>query len=337
VQQARQLQDGYYRSAAWRSGYEWRMDDAMALASGATTAEADAAAAAAVPHYSWQDTATARAFIEANKKLEERKARILAGEILDDPANGTGTTAATSQQQRRQTPSQQQQQQSQQPVSPSQAASNPSNRVPDSLDQFHAEATTSGSNGHVSPFHQTQQPQQQQFQNSGFGDQQQFSNNGYQLTHFGGGGNFGTSNGASTTRSTRRRNAGEPVAVLAGVPVTARQFQRPNETAASRTLAAQGALTARSRAPVRSTDGANFQLRGAGALPTHRATTHGTLMRLAATSQSHNGASKGVIAQDPLAHQSNWDLSSWGADVQRNLARAKGTLATQRPQPAGTR
>jgi hypothetical protein len=305
------------------------MDDAMALASGATTAEADAAAAAAVPHYSWQDTATARAFIEANKKLEERKARILAGEVLDDAADANGASAAISQQQRRQTPSQQQQ--SQLPTSASLAASNSSttqqsNRMPDSLDKFHAEATI-GSNGHVSRFNQTQQQQQQQF-----------SHNGFQLTQFGGGDSFGMSNGASTARSTRRRNAGEPVAVLAGVPVTARQFQRPNETAASRTLAAQGALTARSRAPVRSTGGANFQLRGAGALPTHRATTHGTLMRLAAgATQSPNGRSGRIVVQDPLAHQSNWDLSSWGADVQRNLAGAKGTLATQRPRPAGTR
>jgi len=327
VQQARLLQASYFHSAAWRSGYEWRRDDALALASGATTAEADAAAAAKAPHYSWQDTATAKAFIAAQKEVEERKARTLAGENPD---------ALTASQRRTPQPTERVQQHDLQ--AQPQRPPNPVAR--DSLDDFSASGGTRGatqqqpldSTANLRPFHSA----------SPFGgdsyDQQQPSVSGqpndYQLTQYG---HNGVASSATTGRSRGRRSAaaGEPVAVLAGVPVHARQFHHLEGAAAPGAVGSpngsQAGRGGRSGAvgATRGAGSANFPLRGAGALPTHRATTRSALLRLAAQSGDATVAAHSV---DPVAHPSNWDLAGWGAGVERNLASAKGTLAVQRPR-----
>lgn len=286
------LQEGYYRSSAWRSEYEWRRESERP--------QAQAEAAGPAPHFAWMNTPTARRLIEATKAHELKRAKLFAGQG-DEFSN-----PITDEKQQPQS----QQAQQQQHCRPA----NPVAR--DTLDEFAAAGT-----------HQQLQPQPQQpfHSPSPFGQaaafpaasagssQQQFSGS---QTQRGGGGD-------SNAASRQMHLAGCPIS-----PRSTRVLPLPLTSRVSGPLSPRGGpveldRTARGSAHSKAGYSSNFHLRGAGALPTHAATTRRALHRLS------EGHSSGVTPACEI------DWSEWARSMEKKLAQSKGTLATARTKPAG--
>lgn len=272
------------RSSAWRSEYEWRRESERPQAQHET--------AAPEPHYAWQNTPTARRLIEATAAHELKRAKLFAGQG-DEFSNPT--------------------EEKQQAQSQSQASQRPANPLArDTLDEFSAAS-------------QQQQQQQQHFHSpSPFGQAaaadsatQQFSPRGGSQTQRGGGG------GSNATRQMH----------LAGCPISPRSTRvlplpLSSRAGASGPLSPRGGpveldRTARGSANSKAGYSSNFHLRGAGALPTHAATTRRALHRLS------EGHSAGVTPACEI------DWSDWARNMEKKLAQSKGTLATGRGKPMG--
>ena len=275
------------RSSAWRSEYEWRRESERDLPQ--TQHES------AKPHYAWMNTPTARRLIEATAAHELKRAKLFAGQG-DEFSNPT--------EEKQQASSQSQSQQQFRPANP---------LARDSLDEFSAASQ------------QQQQPQQPFHSPSPFGEAapsshaadaaQQFSPRGGSQTQRGGGG----------SNATRQMH-------LAGCPISPRSTRGlplplSSRAGASGPLSSRGGpveldRTARGSANSKAGYSSNFHLRGAGALPTHAATTRRALHRLSA------GHAAGVTPACEI------DWSEWARSMEKKLAQSKGTLATGRGKPA---
>ena len=262
VQRAQLLADNYWTSAAWRSSFEWRRDDERAAAAAAAAGREPPQAVA--PHYMWQDTATARAFIKAKQQLEETKEAM----SHDD----------------------QQPLQQQPPPRPSASLSR------DSLDDLSttaASATRRADDGTLSLGSRSSLGVSQTGASAGGVQQQQQQQQ------------------QQSAASTSPPHTSPATNTLAGFPFSARPHAAP--TAAAPTGSPQSQHRPRSSG--------RFPLRGAGALPTHRATTGASRSRLAA-----DAAARGVPAQADL------DWSAWARAVQRAM-HPKPTKETAHGRP----
>lgn len=244
MQRAHLLAANYWTSAAWRSSFEWRRDDERAAAAAAAAGREPPQTVA--PHYMWQDTATARAFIKAKQQLEETKEAM----SHDD-----------------------QQRQQQQPPRPSAPLSR------DSLDDFSATAasTTRRADDGALPLGSRSHFDASQAVAAAGGAQQQQP---------------------AASKSTPSASHPSAANTLAGFPFSARSHAVP----------APAAPTGSPQSQHRPRSCGSFPLRGAGALPTHRATTGASRSRLAA-----DAAARGAPAQADL------DWSGWARAVQRTM------------------
>jgi hypothetical protein len=268
VQANASIAENYYRSAAWRSGYEWRAADAQELAEEQAGLRAPRGSTPKIV-YSWQNTETAKNYIRAANDHNEKLDRIKAGE--------EGTTATENGQQNENN------------FLSLESAPRPSNPLEstDSLDAFTQQQQHNHQHSHHLP-----SPQSQPFHSqSPFGH-----------THT-------TQPALASTNGSNSARLGSTI-TLAGFPLTARELPGQNVASLS---ARHHPTTVQRLHPLKHK--ANFPLRGAGALPTHRHTTR-------------TGTSKHLAADDAPSHLKNADWSQWASEVEAKLAQSQGTIQT---------
>lgn len=260
VQSAKLLADNYYRSSAWRTGYEWRQADALEAAREAAEAANGNGPLRPVtpkPTYSWQNLTTARDYIRAANDQNAKIDRIRAGEV-----------------------SPQLQSESEAPLV---------DQPTDSLDQLQYHHT------HRSQAPSPMRPTYTQTQYAGGSTPQPNA----------------TCGPTSLPRHTGLLLAGVPL-MPTGLPGDGATHTRANDA----NDMSDATLVRRLGRAVRP---ANFHLRGAGALPTHRHTTRTATSRHIAGGQ----VPPHLHAQAQVA---NMDWSGWARSVEAKLNESRGTL-----------
>lgn len=354
VIQSRELKANYYRSAAWRTGYEWRAQDELEEKEEQLGLRPKRGNTPPI-QYSWQTMQTAKDFLAEAKSLNEMQARVRRG-LKPEPdnndnksndnnnndnanVNGSGECKEPS-------------------PDPSQLPRRPSNPISDSLDAL-TQASPQGSfTPTTQPFHSI----------SPFGDNQSQQQQPSSAP------SFSPSSAPPTTNSSS--HAQPYISTLAGFPIThnalpgapgsiSQRLPRPDPRTipTSRTHAiphtkfihpihspANGAIlgvrggekfkefgSGMTGPNSNDVKAVNFNLRGAGALPTHRHTTRTSSVRLLAGLQDPSASTRHAHHPHASAHAhvANMDWSEWARQIEKTIAQNKGTLQLGSPKKNG--